>query len=237
MTKILVVDDSIDVHTLLRAVFEPEYFVVSVYRLQEAALILKKENFDLILLDVKLPDGDGFNFCANLKQNPTLKLVPVIFITGQYDISDKAIGFSLGAEDYIVKPFNPIEVKMRCDARIVKIKSKREKESQMRFGKLRIDTIAQKIFLSHDGGEELLNLTPTGFKFLLYLVSNPEQVFSRDQLITAVWGPGTHIVDRTVDSHVAALRKLLINSGLKIEAIHGVGYKLVMASQSATKVA
>lgn len=237
MSKILVVDDAKMIHFLLRGVFEVDHVLISAFTLQEATELLRKEKFDLIILDVKLPDGDGFNFCASLQFFPNAKSVPVIFLTGQSDISDKSIGFSIGAEDYIVKPFNPAEVKLRCEVRLRKLQNSKDRETSLRFGDLRVDTTTQKVFLCSENGEEALNFTPIDFKLLYYLASHPDQVFSRQQLISAIWGEGTHIVDRTIDTHVGTIRAQLKRSNQKIQSVHGIGYRMTTAKSTPKKSA
>ncbi len=226
MSKIIIIDDARDVHLLLREIFYLDHSVTSAFTLSEASQLIRAQSFELILLDVKMPDGDGFHFCASLQQNSETRNIPVIFITGKSDIADKAIGFSLGAEDYIVKPFNAAEVKLRCEARIRKLDSKKSRDSVVRSGNVKIEITMQKATLIHDGKEESINLTPTGFKLLLYLVTHHDQVFTRDQLISAVWGDGITIVDRTIDTHIGALRKVLRNADFQIQSVHGVGYRL-----------
>ncbi len=231
MGKILIVDDAKDVHILLKHVFEPEYTITSAYTIFEASNYLDAEKFDLLLLDVKLPDGSGFNFCAGLQQNSQFKKMPVVFITGMSELSDKSMGFLLGAEDYITKPFNSKEVKLRCESKIRKMKSMQTKEDVLKLGDLRIEIPTQRVFRHNGEKEDLLSLTPTGFKLLYYLVSNVGQVFTRDQLISSVWGHGISIVDRTVDTHIGALRKQLEDSSVCIEAVHGVGYRLTCSNK------
>lgn len=233
MKKILLVDDAKDAHLILREAFDGEHIMTSALTLQEATQILSQESFDLILLDIILPDGNGLEFCAKLRTKSQTQNTPVIFISGKNDISSKSIGFSLGAEDYIVKPFDPVEVKLRCNAKLKKKASEQSKSNQLKVGDLRFEIASQRAYVLKDLNEQELDLTPTGFKLLLYLAQKESQVLTRDQLINAVWGEGTFIVDRTVDSHIGALRKELSNSSVSIRAVHGQGYKL--SSQSETK--
>jgi two-component system, OmpR family, phosphate regulon response regulator PhoB len=235
MSKILLVDDAKDIHMILNAVFDEDQIIVSAFDLKHATQLLEKEVFDLILLDIVLPDGDGLEFCAKLRAQSSTKDIPVIFLSGKSDLSAKSIGFSLGAEDYIVKPFEPLEVKLRCTAKLKKYEVKKYKETQFKIGDLRFEIPSQRVFLKNDLTEELLNLTPTGFKLLLYLARNESQVLSREQIINAVWGAGTFIVDRTVDTHVGSIRKRLTTANLSIQSVHGQGYKLHLISNKDKK--
>lgn len=226
MGKILLVDDAQDTHLILQETFDQEHTLKSVYNLNQAAQILDKEVFDLILLDIMLPDGDGLEFCAKLRSQKKVKDIPVIFLTGKGDLAAKSIGFSLGAEDYIVKPFDPQEVKVRVVAKLRKFQEKQSKENTLSLGDLRFEIPSQRVFLRHEAGEKRLDLTPTGFKLLLYFCQNESQVFTRDQIISAVWGHGTFIAERTVDTHIGSVRKQLVGLRMNIQSVHGFGYKL-----------
>ncbi len=226
MAKILLVDDIENIHLTVKAVFGHEHTVVSAYDLAQAADQIERSNFDLILLDVMLPDGSGFEFCALLQQNPTAKNIPVFFLTGKSDLSAKTIGFSLGAEDYIVKPFDVAELKLRCEARLRKEKTRRQ-DDQCKIGDLRLEISSHRVHLKTKESERRLQLTPTGFKLLLCFAQNEGRVFTRDQLINSVWGHGTFIAERTVDTHIATLRKQIIDSEVAIEVVHGTGYRIV----------
>jgi len=224
MKKILLIDDAKEIHVLLNAVFQQESVLVSAYDLKQAHRLLEHEKFNLILLDILLPDGDGLDFFAKIRSYNLAKDTPIILLTGKNELSTKSIGFALGAEDYIVKPFDPLEVKLRCTSKIAKFETKISQDAIFQAADLRFEIPSQRAFLS---GKQL-NLTPTGFKLLLYLSKNEGAVLSRNQLIDNVWGVGTYIVDRTVDTHVGAVRKQLKSSNVSIVSVHGLGYKLVL---------
>ncbi len=237
MSKILVIDDAPDVHFILREAFLPDHQVISAMTISEAAGFIRNDKFDLVILDVKLPDGDGFKFCASLQLNGATKATPVFFLIGKSELTDKSMGFSLGAEDYIVKPFDATEVRLRCEARLRKIAGQRTQKSIINCGNIRIESTSQKVYLVVDNQETMLNFTPNGFKLLNYFLSHLDQVFSRDQLITAVWGKNIHIVDRTVDTHIAAIRTQLKQSGIKIHSVHGVGYRVSVDDTAKKQIA
>ncbi len=237
MGKILLIDDSKDTHLILQQVFDNDHVLKSAYNLHQAKVIMEHENFDLILLDIGLPDGDGLEFCADLRTRKSTQETPIIFLTGKDEISAKSIGFSLGAEDYIVKPFNVAEVKLRCVSKLRKYLERDRREAVQTIGDLRFEVPSQRAFLRKDGGEKRLDLTPTGFKLLFYFCQNESQIFTRDQLISAIWGQGTFIVERTVDTHIGAIRKQLVGSSTTIQAVHGYGYRLSAEIEKAKKVA
>ena len=228
MQKILLIDDSKDTHLILREVFEGEVIITSAYDLSHAVQWFEKNTYDLVLLDIMLPDGDGLEFFARIKNKNNIKDIPFIMLTGKSDFATKSTGFSLGVEDYIVKPFDPLELRVRCLAKMKKYGIKKEAITQLTVGPLKFDIARQRVSLTTDNEEKQLQLTPTGFKILHYLSMHQDQVFSRDQIINVVWGLGTHIVDRTVDTHIGTIRKQLCDPVVTIQSVHGEGYKIVI---------
>lgn len=235
MGKILLVDDAQETHLILQETFDQNHNLKSVYNLAQATQSLEKDTFDLILLDIMLPDGDGLEYCAKLRANKKTKDIPIVFLTGKTDLAAKSIGFSLGAEDYIVKPFDPQEVKLRVEAKLRKFQEKSAKDTVHAIGDLRFEIPSQRVFLRDDKGEKRLDLTPTGFKLLLYFCQNESLVFTRDQIISAVWGQGTYIAERTVDTHIGTVRKQIVGSRVNIQSVHGHGYKLTVESSADSK--
>ena len=237
MGKILLVDDSKDTHLILQQAFDHDHTLKSAYDLRQAIAILEQENFDLILLDIMLPDGDGLEFCAKLRTKQPTQETPIIFLSGKNEISAKSIGFSLGAEDYIVKPFDVDELKLRCVSKLRKHLERDRRDAVHTMGDLRFEVPSQRVFLKLEAGEKKLDLTPTGFKLLFHFCQNESQIFTRDQLISAIWGHGTFIVERTVDTHIGAIRKQLVSSSTTIQAVHGYGYRLTIESERKKKTA
>lgn len=230
LPRILLVDDAEQTHLILNEVFFNEASLSSVFNLSDASKIFEKEIFDLVLLDIMLPDGNGLEYFADLQKQPSFQNTPVIFLTGKSEFSAKSMGFNLGAEDYIVKPFNPEDVKLRCLSKVRKFQQFSKQPMQQTFGHLRLDLQAQLVFKKSTSGEIDLQLTPTEFKLLHFLSKNVDHVYSRSQIIEAVWGTGTHIIDRTVDTHLASLRKKIRETSVSIKAVHGQGYKLLVES-------
>lgn len=228
MQKILLIDDAKDTHLILREVFNGEAVITSAYDLNQAVHWFEKSVYNLVLLDIALPDGNGLEFFARIKNKQNVKETPFILLSAKSDFSSKSTGFSLGAEDYIVKPFDPLELRLRCLAKMKKFEIKRDFPELKNSGPLRFESASRRVYLSNENEEKLLQLTPTGFKILQYLSKHQDQVFSRDQIISAVWGVGTFIVDRTVDTHIGTIRKQLAESVVNIQSIHGQGYKLTI---------
>lgn len=220
MYNILVVEDSIDIQDLLTFVLAPIAHIQKVSSVKSALEAFENNKFDLILMDVMLDDGDGFNLTALIRQKPNGKTVPVIFLTSKADISDKTLGFQLGAEDYIVKPFDPREIRLRVEARLQKLGSAKASDS-LEKGNLRLDIPLQKVHLIKENTE--LSVTPLQFKILFYLMSHENEVISREQLISVIWGKDVHI-GRSIDTHVNSLRRKLDSYAKYIQAVYGAGY-------------
>lgn len=238
MYRILVVDDNQTVADMVTAAMGANYQVTRASSLGEAEKAVGAGKFDLILLDVGLPDGDGYKFCAQLRNASATQNVPIIFLTGKLEISDKVMGFSLGADDYITKPFSMEELRVRVDARLRRIKDIKEGEGNFVKGDLKLNVESQRVYLVAGSHETQLDLTPIEFKLLLYLARNEEQVFDRDHLIHKVWGSEIHVSRRAIDSHISNLRKKIAGSSYTIGSVHGVGYKFTLRqAETGLKVA
>lgn len=234
MQRILVVEDAPEVRLIIKDILGGEFIVIEAGDLATAKAFIDKGHIDLILLDVLLPDGNGFNFCATLKQDQKTKEIPVIFITDKKETSDKVLGFTLGADDYVPKPFDPLELKTRVK---VRIKDHTEKSSQpdtYRKEDLIFRHDQQRVYLIADGKETPIDLTPREYRLLLHLIKHEGQVFTRDQLMSSVWSDETSVSDRTVDVHISNLRKKTKKSMFKIKAVHGVGYRIAKLSSLVT---
>jgi DNA-binding response OmpR family regulator len=225
MSRILIVDDAPDVQLIVKASLGRDCVVTAAQSAAEAYEILGKSKFDLILLDVTLPDDDGFKFCVTLKNSGALRDIPIIFLSGKSEVVDKVMGLSLGASDYITKPFSPVELRARVEARLREVGGEKNREEVFEKHELRFLPAVQRVFVFENGKETELGLTPIEFKLLLHLTKHSDQIFTRDQLIDAVWGNQTYVVDRTIDVHISNLRKKLVKSRSLIVAIHGTGYR------------
>ena len=232
MNRILLIEDTIESQRVVELALASEAVVIVAPTVFEARMQLERNQFDLILLDVMLPDSDGFKFCAALQNSERTKDIPVIFLSGKTGLEDRVLGYSLGAEDYISKPFAPIELRARVEARLRKVRGRKEKEEVFRKGDLLFDVPFQRFTILDGKQEARIELTPHEFKLLLYLARHEDRVFSRDQLMTAVWGENIHIMDRVVDVHMSNLRKKISDSSYAIKTIHGVGYSFVQKLKS-----
>ena len=220
--KILSIEDSAEFQILIQATLGNQYQLEKATSLSEARAKIQTNEFSLILLDVGLPDGDGFSFCTELKNNPRTAQVPVVFLTGKSDTIHKVMAFNLGAEDYLVKPFDPLELKARVDVRLKKLQVG---NTQKVLPGLKIDFHRSLVEIESERGWEALDLTSTEYKILTFLVQNQSAILSRNQIIDHVWGNKVYILDRNVDSHISALRKKMQPHAAYIRAVHGLGHK------------
>lgn len=233
MQKILLIDDSPEQHVLTKSLLGHRFEILKAMNASEGKTILQKQTVDLVLLDVTLPDGDGFRIFSELKSIPGMRDVPIVFLTGKKAVQDRVVGFSLGADDYIVKPIEPLEFRARIEAKLEAIRTRKNIDEMIEKGRIRID---RKKFsaeiMNEDRSTKTLDLTPHEFKILVCFMLNEESVLSRNELMDQVWGRTVNVLDRTVDRHISALRKKLgSNSGVEIESVHGMGYRLVVSSR------
>jgi len=221
--KILIIEDEPDIRKTLEYNISREgYEVISASSLSEARQNLESSSFSLLLLDLMLPDGSGLDLFRELKQDKSKSSMPVIILTAKDDEVDKVVGFELGADDYVTKPFSVRELILRVKAVLKRGVSKSDNvEVQRQFGELKIDVDSHEVFVN----DEQISLTALEFKLLRQLVDRRGRVQSRDQLLSDVWGYSSDVTTRTVDTHIKRLREKLGDMGKYVQTIRGVGYK------------
>ena len=221
--KILVIEDEPDIRKNLEYNLAREGFSVSsAASILEAKTLLSSDDFNLILLDLMLPDGSGLDLCKEIKANSKTESTPVIILTAKDDEVDKVVGFEIGADDYVTKPFSVRELILRVKAVLKRGTKKKEiLEVERKFGDLKIDIDSHEVHVD----DVKINLTALEFRLLKKLVDTRGRVQSRDQLLTDVWGYSTEVTTRTVDTHVKRLREKLGPMGKYVQTIRGVGYK------------
>jgi DNA-binding response OmpR family regulator len=222
--KILVVEDDPRISEVLEYALKADgYEVQTAQRGREATQIARQSSPDLIVLDVGLPDVDGFDVCRNIR---TFSQVPVIFLTSRSDEIDRVVGLEIGGDDYVVKPFSPRELLARIKAilrRNHRPQTGREEDRadvQLRYGPMTIDPGKFRV---HCEDREII-LTAQEFKLLELLVRYPGRVFTREQVLNRAWGEGGLVADRTIDVHVKSLRKKFGKFEF-IETVRGIGYR------------
>lgn len=220
----LILEDSKSTQKLLEKTLTPEFHSTSCETLAEAMFELARETFDLIIIDIDLPDGLGFDLVQSIKKNDNNKNAPFIFLTSRTDIEDRLRAFDLGAIDYITKPFHRDEVKARALLRTGSSKEKKHALKALKRKGINIDLEQQSVHVdSPPEGSEKLDLTPIEFKCLYALMKEPGKAISREELIKVVWGD-VHLDPRGIDTHISHLRKKLGVKSNLITSVYGKGY-------------
>jgi DNA-binding response OmpR family regulator len=221
MKRIVVIEDDGDLLSLLKYNLEREGFSVAGLQTGKGAMELCRQTRpDLVLLDIMLPDSDGLDICKAIRRDTGLALVPVIFLTARASETDRIVGLELGANDYVVKPFFVRELIARIK---LQFRNQTAPPRVLEAGGVVMDTTSRQVRL--DG--ELLQLTATEFRLLEFLMSRPGVVFSREQLLNAVWGQDRAITDRAVDVYVLRLRQKVERDSTApalIHSVRGFGY-------------
>ncbi|QZT35361.1 response regulator transcription factor [Caldalkalibacillus thermarum TA2.A1] len=221
---ILIVDDEWNMRNLLRIHLTKAGFQVSEAKNgQEALELLEQQNVDLIILDLMMPDMDGLDVCAKIRQT---KQTPILMLTARTDTRDKVEGLNVGADDYLTKPFEAEELVARVHALL---RRAYRGEAQLNkgiltFRKLKIDPAGRKVIVAG----QPVHFTPKEFSLLLLLASHPERVFTREHLLYHIWGEDYIGDERTVDTHIKSIRAKFRQAGLSynpIQTVWGVGYK------------
>jgi two-component system alkaline phosphatase synthesis response regulator PhoP len=220
---ILLVDDEPSIIQLARLYFERDGFHVQEVGDGEAALdMITRLRPALVVLDLMLPKLDGFEVCRKLRASGDQ--TPIIMLTARDEDIDKILGLELGADDYLTKPFNPRELIARVRAILRRSDNKEPVDGKpVHRGDLMIDPASREVRVA----ERILDLRTQEFDLLLTLAKQPGRVFTREQLLQLAWGFDFHGQTRTVDVHIAHLRRKMDGSSVKIETVTGVGYKLV----------
>ncbi len=225
MTRILIIDDEEDILDLLEYNLANAGYTVERRALGRLALeAVSSDPPSLIVLDEMLPDIRGFDVLRELKARPNTKAIPVILLTARNGESDKLIGFELGADDYVTKPFSPSELVARVKAVLKRVKGIETNRPKLVFSGLTVDLDAHRVFK----GEAEAELTPQEFRLLAFLVTHPNKVYNREQLIANAWDADVLVDPRTVDVHIRRLRARLEddpNNPKQIETVRGSGYR------------
>jgi two-component system, OmpR family, phosphate regulon response regulator PhoB len=223
--KILIVEDEENISTLIDYNLRNSGFICAVAPNGEDALQkLGKSKFDLAILDVMLPGIDGYEVCRKIKKDPKISDMPILMLTAKGEEIDKIVGFELGADDYMTKPFSPRELVLRIKA-ILKRKYPSETEPELKdivtVDQIKIDLPRHKVFVD----EKEIELTLLEFNLLLTLIRRRGRVQTRDTLLSDVWGIDSDIYSRTIDTHMRNLRKKLGKMQKYIHTVRGMGYK------------
>lgn len=226
--KILIVEDEEAIREMVSmSLIREGYQVLDCETAEEAHTLLSQQTVHLILLDWMLPGISGMRFAEQLKSDETRSSLPIIMLTARAEEEDKLSGFKIGIDDYICKPFSLKEMLARVQSVLRRSYSGDDMVgNKIILGGLTVDKVAHLVY-TDDGNE--IHLGPTEFKLLLFLISNPGRVYSRDHLLDQVWGVGVYVDERTVDVHIRRLRKALEKYQLAklIRTVRGSGYSFV----------
>ncbi|MCF7890184.1 response regulator transcription factor [Candidatus Bipolaricaulota bacterium] len=219
--KILVVDDDKELVDFLEDYLEKDgYSVTGAYNGKEALQLFRKREFDLVVLDLMLPEMDGYNVCKRMRRDSE---VPIVMLTAKTADEEKIKGLDLGADDYVTKPFNPGELLARIRASLRRVENE-DQPKELTYGDLTVNFSRKEVLLDN----EPVDITPTEFKILAALVKEPDKVFSRTQLIHAALGFGYESFERTIDVHIKHLRDKIEpdpQDPSYIKTVFGMGYK------------
>ncbi len=223
MYKILTVDDEEMIRKLIRKYAEFEsHEVTEAADGMEAVKLCRERDFDIIIMDIMMPELDGFSACREIRK---IKDTPIIMLSARGEEYDKINGFELGVDDYVVKPFSPKELMLRIEAVMKRIKAndtqKEPPHDIVEIEGLRADITARLVYV--DG--ERIDMSPKEYDLFFYMLKNRNIALSREKLITEVWGYDFYGDDRTLDTHIKLLRKSLGNYARLIVTLRGVGYR------------
>jgi len=222
--NILVVDDEADLVELVSYNLKKEGFIVDSASDGEKALTrIRKGKYDLLILDLMLPGIQGMELCRILRNDPKTSVLPIIMLTAKGEEVDRILGLEMGADDYMAKPFSPRELLARVKAVLRRSKEKPVSEKILKIGDLEIDRERYVVLVR----TKPVKLSATEFKLLLFLAERKGKVFSRDQLLDAVWRDEAFVEPRTVDVHIRRLRSNIEEDSAKpkyIKTLRGIGY-------------
>lgn len=219
MIKILVVDDEPDIYQLIKRFAEHDgYEAIGASDGLDAITLCHNNHFDIIIMDVMMPDMDGFTACKEIHKE---KDIPILMLSARGAEYDKLLGFEVGVDDYVVKPFSPKELMARVNVIVNRHKSQDRTQAEIVLAGLRIDTLGRNVFV--DGTKT--ELTAKEYDLLMYFVENKGIALSRNQILNAVWGYEYYGDDRTVDWQIKLLRNKLGTYRGWIVTLRGVGYK------------
>lgn len=233
--KVLLVEDIPAMHMIVRSLIGQSCALTWAENLKQAHEALQQEQFQLCLLDVILPDGNGFEFCEMIRKQERFSTLPIIFLTSQSEVEDRVRGFSLGADDYVVKPFEPNEFVARVNAKLKRIAANKPQTSLFhRNFQIDLKTMRASSITS-DGAKIALDLTPIEFKMLAHFINLEGKIVTREDLVIAAWGDSVHVSAHTVDTHISSLRKKLRCTFFELKAVVKQGYCFQSTAPAAGK--
>jgi len=223
-SQVLIIEDEPDIRKTIDYNLTKESFtVVQAASIEEGEKALASNQIDVIILDLMLPDGSGLTLCRDIKSDDKTKHIPIIILTAKTEEVDRVVGFELGADDYVTKPFSVRELILRVKAILKRgpTSNNNSEDDEYSFGELTLNFEAHQAYIN---GNEI-SLTALEFRLLKHLIDRKGRVQTRDQLLEDVWGYSSDVTTRTVDTHIKRLREKLGSVGNHIQTIRGVGYR------------
>ena len=223
MSTVLVIEDEPDLAELVRFHISQAGFTVEVAHSGRAGLdAIRRARPALVVLDLMLPDLSGTDVCRELRADAKLRDLPILMLTARADEVDRVVGFELGADDYVTKPFSPRELVLRVRAILRRVEGEPQQTPVLRRGALQLDAERHRCTV----GGSPIDLTAKEFRLLEVLMSRPGHVLTRQRMLDDVWGSDITVTERTIDTHLKRLREKLGAAGDLIETVRGVGYRL-----------
>lgn len=225
MIKILLVEDDVNLNGLVKTILERNgYSVYGAFNGKEALRSMESNAYDIIISDIMMPQMDGFEFAKTIREND--KNIPILFITAKDEFDDKLKSYSIGVDDYMVKPIDIKELVLRVGALLRRAKINNERKLQIGNTILDSDSLT-----AYDGEKEII-LPLKEFKVLFKILSNPNKIYTRSQIMNDCWGMYSESMDRTIDVHITHLReKFKDNNDFEIITVRGLGYKAVLKNE------
>lgn len=225
MKKVLIIDDEPDNLEMVSEMLRDHFQTLVASKPKDGIQLAVQGQPDLILLDVNMPDMNGFEVCKRLREQPRTRTIPIIMLTMAGSLENRVKGLELGADDYVTKPFHGAELIARVQARLRRRDSEEKEQSPFILANLKLDPASCQVWVN----DKLVELTHMEFDLLRYFMERPNQVVTRSRLLGDLW-PDSVVTDRTVDTHVANLRKKLKGFEHPISTVHGAGYILKLDS-------
>lgn len=219
---LLVIDDDPTVEIVLSQAIK-DFKLIPAYTLADASEKLEQYTFSAIFFDIELPDGDGLNLLSEVSQKKFFNNIPIFVLSSHFEMPNKIKAFSLGVDDFISKPFSPIEVQARLQSKMLKLQAMNQNQMQIKQGNVLLDLDRRAVYFLSSGNEINLNFTHYEFMIFSLLFKNIGKIFSREDVLNEVWG-ATTVSSRGVDSHIARVRSKLAETNVKINTTKGSGY-------------
>lgn len=234
MMDVLIIDDSPEMCELIASSFRQLPVRVSTAQsIGEAKNLISLNEYAMFVVDLNFPDGDGYSLINLIRNLSNHKLTPIVIVSGSTDIPAKLSAFSIGADDFITKPFHPLEFKARMESKIKKIIASAIGDEVLRLCCLQLHMAKQSVEVSET--KETIPLSPREFRLLAFLAKHVDNIYSRQQILDHIWGNEVYVNDRTVDTHIYFIRKKLGQYAKFIESVPGEGYRAT-CNPSARKV-